>query len=145
MASLRRNQRAVILLFAGGLAAGMPGCAPRQQQVTGQSWDQAAVEEDKEYENNQYVPGLGYFHAFHRGFFPMPFNHHVANQGFYSGGSWFTAPQQASVTRSRPSAEAVNAIRARNASLPRLQSPTSQRSSNSFRAGGFGVHGSTVS
>ena len=40
---------------------------------------------DRDYQNNDFTPGAGYYHAPYRSWFPFPFNHYDASRGFFGG------------------------------------------------------------
>lgn len=61
------------------------------------------VEANRTYQNNEFVPGAGYYHAPYHSWFPFPFNHHDPAHGYFAGGVWHAAPIVASLLSSRPS------------------------------------------
>jgi len=65
------------------------------------------VAADRTYQNNEFVPGVGYYHAPYDSWFPFPFNHHDPARGYFAGGLWQAAPFAAGVLSSRPSTGAV--------------------------------------
>lgn len=71
-----------------------------------------AVNGEKTYSNNQYVPGAGYYHAPFFNWFPLPWNHRDPSRGYFAGGAWHPNPLQPQVQQSRPTAEAVAAAAA---------------------------------
>lgn len=107
----RRRSQTIALALLG--ATGALGVG-----LMWQAWRDAAPEEgaaeptvtaDREYSNNEYLPGVGYYHApFHR-WFPFPLNHHDPALGYYAGGAWQTTPLAAGLVRSRPEPDAARA------------------------------------
>jgi hypothetical protein len=72
---------------------------------------------DRAYANDDYIPGVGYYHAPYHGWFPFPFNYHDPARGYYAGGFWQAAPWLLALNRSQPSEAAVaSALAARRAS-----------------------------
>lgn len=73
----------------------------------------APVEANRTYQNNEFVPGVGYYHAPYHSWFPFPFNHHDPARGYFAGGLWQAAPFAADLLSSRPNPAAVtNALAA---------------------------------
>lgn len=50
------------------------------------------VFKDLKYPNNHHVPGVGYYHAEHRRWFPLPWNELREAKGYYHGGAWHSEP-----------------------------------------------------
>jgi hypothetical protein len=65
------------------------------------------IASDRTYQNNEFTPGVGYYHAPYHAWFPFPFNHHDPSRGYFAGGLWQAAPLAAGLLSSRPSAPAV--------------------------------------
>jgi hypothetical protein len=65
------------------------------------------VAADREYKNNEYIPGVGYYHAPYHAWYPYPYNHHDASRGYFGGGLWYAAPLVLSMLNSRPNNDAV--------------------------------------
>lgn len=72
----------------------------------------APVSGDREYANNTYVPGAGYYHAPFFAWFPFAWNFHNPARGYFAGGQWHGSPLAADVASSRPSQPAVLAAAA---------------------------------
>lgn len=111
----RRSQRvAVVFLGAMGVVGGV---------VAWDAWRRASAEAnalpeqlepasppvaaDRTYRNNDFIPGVGYYHAPYRAWFPQPYNFHDPNRGYFGGGLWHAAPFIASMLSSQPSQPAV--------------------------------------
>jgi hypothetical protein len=94
------------------------------------------------YSNNDYIPGVGYYHAPFFGWYPFPYNHYDPTRGYYAGGLWQAAPFVLAMMSSRPSHDAVTAALAaqRARQLAEQQQQQQWRSNsgfwNSFRSGG---------
>ncbi|MGA2174338.1 MAG: hypothetical protein ABSH38_05065 [Verrucomicrobiota bacterium] len=95
MKRTKRSKR-IRLLLIGGLSAGaLAGCAPAGK---------APLSTDNVYTNNYYVPGVGYYHAPFRAWYPFPYNHFDARtQRYYAGGRWVPAPFESITNVSSPS------------------------------------------
>lgn len=95
------------------------------------SEDKDPIVDGRAYTNNQYVPGVGYYHAGYHGFFSLPYNYYDAGRGtYFSGGSWRSSPDtERNLTSSVPSRSTV-------------ASANSQfRSTRASSRGGFGSSG----
>jgi len=125
----RRRQFAsqhVVLLFSGALVTtagvvGLSGCSEQEDpppplpgaQAKILTQDQLAqdLKDDKEEDNNSYVPGLGYYHAVHRSWYPYPFDYYYSGFGYYRGGYWNDFPSNGVIpTRSKPDWKSVTDI-----------------------------------
>lgn len=67
--------------------------------------------QERDYQNGEYVPTIGYYHAPYHNFFFYPWNHYDTAKGYYRGGQWFPQMLSGSVPASRPSAEALRRLR----------------------------------
>ena len=93
------------------------------------------VSADRTYSNNEYIPGVGYYHAPFFSWYPWPWNFHDPARGYFSGGLWRTAPLLPDRERSSPSAAAVTAALAAQQAM--LARQAQQRPSTSgFFSGG---------
>jgi hypothetical protein len=100
-----------------------------------------AVQSGHVYHNNHYVPGAGYYHAPFFAWFPRPYNDHDPARGYYSGGSWSSAPNASGLTSSAPNPETVSRVNSqwRRANPEVVASrKASIASSRSTSRGGFG-------
>jgi len=91
------------------------------------------------YANNDYVPGVGYYHAPYHAWHPYPFNYHDPMRGYFAGGLWAAAPYIVSALRSQPSNDAV--LAAQRAWEDRQRAQQQQQASN-FSGGGYGYRAS---
>lgn len=82
--------------------------------------DEDPVVEGRAYENNQYIPGVGYYHAGYFGFFPLPYNYYDAGRGrYFSGGNWGASPDTTrNLTSSMPSRSTVASANSQFRSTP---------------------------
>jgi hypothetical protein len=67
---------------------------------------------DREYDNDEYLEGAGYYHAPYHAWFPMRFDMHDPARGYFRGGLWLADRDASGVTRSRPAPDALAAARA---------------------------------
>ncbi len=94
----------IVLLLGGALATtaalGLSGCDDDDPpepplsvltKVVSQAQLTQDLQQDREEENNSYVPGLGYYHSLHHSWFPYPFDYYYPGLGFYRGGAWHPA------------------------------------------------------
>jgi hypothetical protein len=125
-----KRSRSVVLVMSGTLAAGaLAGC----DQSRNSTATTVEVDDNETYTNNHFVLGAGYYHAPYRGWYPYPYNWHVAGHGYYHGGTWTSEPEQSPVTASRPTAEAARVAGVHGAG----RSGSAGRSASVSR-GGFG-------
>lgn len=130
-AAKRRRSAWVAIGVAGALVVGAPVL---YYALTDDEEEAEPVSAGRTYENNQYVPGAGYYHSGYHGFFPFRYNHYDPSRGgYYQGGSWGASPGVANVAPSMPNASAV------------AEANTRFRSTRSTSRGGFGKIGSFFS
>lgn len=153
---MRRSHKVALVLLG---TAGVVGAASiydvwrRERDLAAASANAAAkpIAEDQTYRNDEYIPGVGYYHAPFFAWFPYRFNHHDPARGYFAGGQWHPQPAAAGMTQSRPSAPAVmSALAARQqfasqtAAGARAQTshvtspPAPTRSTPGILRGGFG-------
>lgn len=65
------------------------------------------VAADRDYSNNDFTPGVGYYHAPYHAWYPYPYNYYDPARGYFAGGLWQAAPFLVGMMNSRPSADAV--------------------------------------
>ena len=109
-----KRSRTVRLLLLGGLSAGaLAGCKPGD--VT-----KAPITAQNVYTNDYFVPGVGYYHAPFRGWYPLPYNHYDGRNGrYFYGGQWAATPHQSIINISSPSAAAAGHAEALRADVTR--------------------------
>lgn len=112
----RRSHRVVLVLLGtmgviGGVAIWDAWKRAAAGDGTPASNSQPApkpISADQTYANNEFIPGVGYYHAPYHGWFPFPYNHHDPARGYFAGGLWQAAPfLLGSMMSSRPSGEAA--------------------------------------
>ncbi|MSU24593.1 MAG: hypothetical protein EXS32_12320 [Opitutus sp.] len=112
----RRSQRVALVLLGtmGVIGAGLAWDAWKRATAgdgTPTPTSQPAtkpISADQTYTNNEFIPGVGYYHAPYHGWFPFPYNHHDPARGYFAGGLWQAAPfLLGSMMSSRPSGEAA--------------------------------------
>ena len=97
---------------------------------------QECVAADRTYSNNEYIPGVGYYHAPYHAWFPHPYNYHDPARGYFAGGLWQALPWALAFSQSRPDNTAVAAaLAAQRARLQREQQQ--QQQSQPSRSSGF--------
>ena len=113
-AERRSKQIALVLLGTMGVVGGAAVWEAWQRAglennstVTPPATPAAPLAADRDYPNNDFTPGVGYYHAPYRSWFPFPFNHHDPSRGFFGGGLWQAAPFAAGLLSSRPTGDAV--------------------------------------
>lgn len=95
------------------------------------------VAADRDYNNNDFTPGVGYYHAPYHAWYPYPYNHYDPARGYFAGGLWHTVPLVVAMMNSRPNADAVLAAqRLQQAQLAQQNQPARQGSS-SFSSGSY--------
>lgn len=95
--------------------------------------------QERDYQNGEYVPTIGYYHAPYHNFFFYPWNHYDTSKGYYRGGQWFPQMLSGIVPASRPSAEALQRLRALYAQQQQQQSQQ-PASSSSGHSSAFRYH-----
>jgi hypothetical protein len=97
------------------------------------------VSGDRMYANNEYIPGIGYYHAPYHAWFPHPYNYYDPVQGYFAGGLWRAMPWVATLSPSQPSSAAVAAALAaqRRQEEQRQQARSSLGGRSGFSGGWF--------
>jgi len=147
----RSKQIALVLLGTMGVVGGV---------VVWDAWQRAGVGDnptatqpdipstpiaaDRDYHNNDFTPGVGYYHAPYRSWFPFPFNHYDASRGYFGGGLWQAVPFAAGLMSSRPTPGAAASALAVQQRIAQEQNSRSS-SSNFSRSGGSTFGGSSFS
>jgi hypothetical protein len=143
--SRRSHQVALVLLgTAGALGVALAWDAGRRATAVGAEPEAPAepappIAADRIYNNNEYIPGVGYYHAPYRAWYPYPYNHHDPARGYFAGGLWQALPWAIALSQSRPSEAAVAAAlaaRRRDENLNR-SSPTTRSFGSSWSRGGW--------
>lgn len=100
-----KKSEQIVLLLSGALAAGFGLAAISDPNPSAGDWGGSAYDnENQDQQNNSYMPGVGYYHSPFHAWYPVSFNTHDPNRGYYYGGSWHAAPFAGIVpSSSRPS------------------------------------------
>ena len=108
-----KRSRSIRLVLIGSLAAGaLAGCRPSNEKPP--------VSEQNVYTNNYFLPGVGYYHAPFRAWFPLPYNHFdPRSQRYFQGGRWESSPHQSITNISPPTAEASRQAQAMRTDIVR--------------------------
>lgn len=94
---MKRSHSIRLVLLSGLSSALLTGCGSRPSLST-----------QNVYTNNFYVPGVGYYHAPFRNWYPLPYNHFDAAQHLYFfGGQWSRQPCQSITNISSPTSAAI--------------------------------------
>ena len=97
-----------------------------------------AISADGVYTNNYFVPGVGYYHAPFRAWYPLPYNHfNPQTQRYFYGGQWGAAPFENITNLSAPTPELAQLAEATRTDVPRGGFGGSARSHS---WGGSGFH-----
>lgn len=116
-----KRSRSVRRVLLGGFSAGALAASALAAE--------ARVTPESYYTNDYFLPGVGYYHAPFRAFFPQPYNHFdPARKMYFFGGQWAATPNRSIVNISAPTADA-----AARAQTLRTDAPASYVS-----RGGFG-------
>jgi len=132
----RSKQVALVLLGTMGVVGGAviwdawQRAQPDDPAATEQPEASAPpVAADRTYRNNEFIPGVGYYHAPYRAWFPHPYNFHDPARGYFGGGLWQAAPFLANILSSQPNPAAVPralAAQQRHAEEQRTRGTTTQ-------------------
>lgn len=146
---MRRSQKVALVLLG---TAGVVGVAAiwdgwnRRTETQSAVPAPAPVSVDREYANNEYVPGVGYYHAPYHAWFPQPYNYYDPNHGYFAGGLWQAVPWMLALSRSQPTgaavASALAAQKAQEAQQAQQRGRTSGFSSGGYYGSHFGSPGS---
>ena len=117
-----KRSRSIRLVLIGGISAGVAtGCGPTSQPPV--------VSVENVYTNNYHVPGVGYYHAPYRAFFPLPYNHYDATrQRYFYGGQWNSIPALNITNISAPTSEAAALAEVQRNDIPRSGFGSTSRS-----------------
>ena len=114
--SPRRAGKAVTILLVGAAATGgaalfTHGCARYSRQSAEEDMAAAAiVEPGREYSNNHYIPGVGFYHALQGAWLPLRHNSYQEGRGYYHGGGWHSLPDSGTIARSLPGRGVIAAV-----------------------------------
>ena len=102
-----KRSRSIRLVLISGLSAGaVTSCGPADFRKT-------PLSAETVYTNNFFVPGVGYYHAPFRAWYPRPYNDFDPQTGrYFYGGQWGTSPCQSITNISTPTTAAVQGAQA---------------------------------
>lgn len=117
---MKRSQH-VRLALTGVVASAlwMTGCQQDENEdpaVTGTNVP-PVVSTNAVYANDEYVNGVGYYHAPYGGWYAHPFNYYLPGRGYFYGGEWWPSRYSGPITISRPRPEAVESANLKTAPL----------------------------
>lgn len=93
---MKRSQH-IRLILIGVSTGALAGCGQNP-----------AITSDNAYTNNYYVPGVGYYHAPFRAWYPLPYNDfNPGTARYYFGGEWGAWPFQSITNISSPTYDAA--------------------------------------
>lgn len=92
-----KRSRSIRLVLVGGLSAGaLTSCNRESPPIP-------IVSAANVYTNNYHVPGVGYYHAPFRAWYPTRYNEFNAQTGqYFYGGAWHPAPHESITNLSSP-------------------------------------------
>lgn len=101
-------------MLLGGVTLGaLSACAPTVV-------NEPRVSEQNAYENDHFIPGVGYYHAPFRGFYARPYNaYDQLTKKYFYGGKWNDAPHRSVMNISTPTAEAARLAESTRQDIPR--------------------------
>ena len=149
---MRKPANIVLTLVGTAIAGGavMKGVSHRNSSYSGystSSWrspEQAIT--DREYDNDEYIEGAGYYHAPYHAWFPVRFDTHDSSRGYFRGGLWLNDRDASGVTRSKPTADALAAARAAYLKLhPKPSGSSSSYGGRSYYSSGSSYYGGSGS
>ncbi len=96
-----KRSKSIRLILIGGLSAGaLTGCSPSGP---------APITPDNVYANNFYVPGVGYYHAPFRAWYPLAYDQYDGGRHeYYYGGQWSFTPFESITNVSSPTQQAAD-------------------------------------
>jgi hypothetical protein len=132
----RSKQVALVLLGTMGVVGGI--VAWDAWQRTGEENNPSSSEPhsppapiaaDRTYNNNDFIPGVGYYHAPYHAWYPFSYNHYDPLRGYFAGGLWQAVPFAMTMLSSRPN---NNAVAAALAAQQRDQEQRARAGSSNF-------------
>ncbi len=115
------------MVLIGGLSAvAASGCGPG-------SGGHAPISTQNVYTNNYYLPGVGYYHAPFRAWYPLPYNHFdPQTQRYFYGGQWSATADQSITNISSPTTQVAQQAEAQRTDIQRVQRGGFGRTSHAF-------------
>lgn len=113
----RRSTKVALVLLGTTGAVGLGALAyeawqnsrPDDNSAWGSGAARVPISTGQSYANNDFIPGVGYYHAPYHGWYPYAYNYHDPARGYFAGGLWAAVPFAIALARSQPSADAVAA------------------------------------
>lgn len=119
------------MLISALSVGSLTGCGPAPD------FSKAQITADSVYTNNFHVPGVGYYHAPFRQWYPLPYNHFDAKTArYYYGGQWSFIPAQSITNISPPLDTAARLAESKRTDVDRNNGVGFV--GNSVQRGGFG-------
>ncbi len=104
---MKRSQH-VCLVLSGVVASALWTTGCQQDDAAASATNvPPMVSTNQVYTNNEYVSGVGYYHAPYGGWYARPFNSYLSGRGYYHGGDWWPTPYAGPIVVSTPRPEAV--------------------------------------
>ncbi|HWB03430.1 MAG TPA: hypothetical protein VG796_10425 [Verrucomicrobiales bacterium] len=139
LASPQKRSGCVNLVLIGTVVSicgfGLYSCMRDDDEVSDE--EVTEVQSGRSYQNNHYVPGVGYYHAPFNAWFARPFNHYEPGMGYFAGGKWNGSPDNSGITSSYPDLSTVSRVN----SQWRSENPgvvASRKAAIATSRGGFG-------
>jgi hypothetical protein len=111
---VKRSRQIGLVLLGGASLGALPACAP------GPVVKEPAVSTDLVYANDHFIPGVGYYHAPFRAFFPRRYNEvDPLSKLYFYAGNWHATPHQSIINVSSPTPAAVEFAQRARTDIPR--------------------------
>jgi hypothetical protein len=111
---VKRSQKVALVLLGGASAGAFSGCS---QPGIGRP---VRISSQCVYVNDYYVPGVGYYHAPFRRFYPHAYNYYDSRMKMYFfGGKWALSPFQSPINISSPFDDAARLAEASRTDIVR--------------------------
>jgi hypothetical protein len=142
---MKRSQH-VRLALSGVVASALwtTGCQQEDSAAVAASTP-PVVSTNQMYTNNEYVSGVGYYHAPYGGWYARPFNTYLSGRGYYHGGNWWPTPYTGPVLVSTPRPDAVESANVKTEPLRTKASNLSASGGNESSSANSSRSGSTSS
>lgn len=131
---------AIVGAVAGVCAIAIVSCSKDEEEEVADHEVQE-VHSGHSYNNNHYVPGVGYYHAPFRSWFSRPYNDYDSSRGYFYNNAWHKTRDTSPMSSSVPTAETVSQVNSswRSANPGEVSARKSTiASSRSSSRGGFG-------
>jgi hypothetical protein len=151
-----RKPENIVLTIVGSVVAGgiaLKACAPshrvstyssRPRETMAQSLQRAeAALPWREYRQDEFVTGAGYFHPMAQGFYLYPVNHFLSGKGYYHAGQWLTSPAKVNLFSAKPSLAEMKRLRQLLAEKYQQEAPVASSGGSGYRGSSFRSSGSS--